>query len=499
MSETHAYTLVTRLAAGGMGEVYLAVRHGANGFQKRVALKLLLPHVSEDSQGMAMFLDEARLASKLDHSHIVPVIDFGKLGDRHFMAMPLVEGASMQQLLRAMRKAGLQLSLPLFRLIARGICDGLAYAHRAKDERGLPMHLVHRDMSPSNVLLSSTGGVFITDFGIARAVTNEHVTRTGQIRGKFSYMPPEQMLGLPVDGRADLYSTGVTLYELLTSTNPFKRETDPATIEAVRTDELTPPHVLRSDCTEGIDRALVKACARTPDERFESMEQLREALMDGPIASPHELGDFVSRVCGEALAKFNQTPLGPAEGEHHGQTMSVQSELTEPSSRPAERPAKVKWAVVALVMVPFAAIGAGMAVWLTRPPVVVEVPVVDAGVAPAKVVVTELPPPPPVEEIDAGAEVVTPVTVPKPKTVVKRGQAFLSIDASPWANVKVDGRALGQTPIAMQPMSAGAHSVEVLFSTGGAPLKRKVMLEGGETLTLLADGERRSFQLKRKK
>lgn len=503
VSDERTYTLVTRLAAGGMGEVYLAIRHGANGFQRRVAVKLLLPHVGEDSQGMAMFLDEARLASKLDHPHIVPVIDFGQLGDRHFMAMPLVEGASLQQLIRALKKSGQQLSLPLFRLVASGLCNGLAYAHRAKDERGLPMHLVHRDMSPSNVLLSTTGGVFVTDFGIAKAAVNEHATRTGQIRGKFSYMPPEQMLGLPVDPRADLYSLGITLYELLTCTNPFKRETDPATIEAVRTDELASPRALRPDCTEGIERALLKACARAPEDRFETMEQLRDALIDGPVAQPHELGDLVSRLCPEALARFNQTPLGPAEGEHRGQTISVLSVRTEPSSRAPEAP--LRWLPLVGVVLVFGALGAGAATWwfTQRTPQPALVQVVDAGVATVAAAPLDAGSTP----ADAGTQALADAEPESPDAgaqrpaaharVPHRGQAYLSIDASPWARVFIDGKLLGLTPLAGAPLTSGSHELSVLFLDKGPALKRRLQLAPGETVTVLANGARRSLQLKR--
>jgi eukaryotic-like serine/threonine-protein kinase len=505
MRDTGAYRLQQRLAAGGMGEVYLGLREGLGGFQKRVAIKVLLPHLDESEPVTTMFLDEARIASRLEHHNVVPVIDFGQWGQRYFMVMPLVEGVSLHQLLRAMKKQHRAMPLPLVRLIARGVCDGLAYAHQVKDEKGAPLNLVHRDLSPSNVLVSHTGGVFVTDFGIAKAAGNRHATRTGEVKGKFAYMPPEQLLGLPVDARTDLYSTGVTLYEVLTGECPFRRDTDAATIDAVRSGSRQPARALRPDCTQGIEAALEQAMATPPDARLPKLEALRDAFLDGPVAQPHELGVFVRELCPEAIARFEATPVR-AEGPLSGQVLTKVAEksasLPPPTVNPAPASPRLPWLMLTVLA---AGLVTGAALLLrntppapaepTPPPVAVTPPPVPVE-ATAPVAVEPAPPAAP-EPVPVEATPAKAVTKPKPARLSKSGRGTVSIDASPWAMVTLDGKSLGETPIAPLSLLEGKHEVRLQFLGTGIAVSRPFEVADGERLHVLGEGARRTVQVKR--
>ena len=209
------YVIERRLAAGGMAEVFVARREGPHGFSKRVALKRILPQYCRDPDFVAMFIDEARIAARLEHPNVVQVFDFGELGGQLFLAMELVDGTNVNRLLRAV--AGDRDAVPLETAlhIATEAAHALAYAHRLCDADGAPLSIVHRDVSPANLLLTSTGHVKLTDFGIARVAGEDHRTDDGHVRGKLGYMSPEQVLGRSLDGRSDVFTLTTVLAEML--------------------------------------------------------------------------------------------------------------------------------------------------------------------------------------------------------------------------------------------------------------------------------------------
>jgi serine/threonine protein kinase len=308
------YELLTRLAAGGMGEVFIARHTNAGDFEKRVALKLLLPHLSHEEEFVHMFLDEARIAARMNHPHIVQIFDLGVAEGRYFIAMALVEGTSLSRLLSACRTRKRPLPLPIVRLIADGLCAGLSYAHELKGPGEAGLGIIHRDVNPSNVLVSTSGAVLLTDFGIAKAQDNLHRTRPGDVKGKYQYMAPEQMkTGAVVDRRVDIFAAGVTLFEALTLVSPFARSTDAETLDAVRLATLPDPVLLREDLTATLQAAVQRATCKHPDERFASMQELREAIIDGPVASPFELGEWVESLCSAELAVFRGAPAAPIQ------------------------------------------------------------------------------------------------------------------------------------------------------------------------------------------
>jgi eukaryotic-like serine/threonine-protein kinase len=210
------YELIQRLATGGMAEVYLARRAGPHGFQKLVAVKRILPQLARDLDFVAMFVDEARMCARLAHPNIVQVFDFGEHEEELYMAMEYVDGTTGARLIRAAASAGEELPLEVSLHVAHSILRGLEYAHAAKDDHGRPLHLVHRDVSPGNVLIDRSGAVKLTDFGIARAAEFERRTDAGQLKGKLGYMSPEQVVGKELDGRSDLFTLGIVLAEMIT-------------------------------------------------------------------------------------------------------------------------------------------------------------------------------------------------------------------------------------------------------------------------------------------
>ena len=260
------YRIERRIGVGGMAEVHLAWQVGPGGFERRVALKRPLPHVADDPELVAMFLDEARLAANLRHPHIAQVLEVGRDGGSYFIAMEYIDGVSLRTLLRANRRRGLPPTHAF--AIADALLDALACAHDARDARGIAMQLVHRDVTPSNVLLSGDGEVKLVDFGIAHATARLHVTRAGAVKGTPRYMSPEQRGGRDLDARSDLFSAGLVLYEMLAGRAPW-----PDGPAAQRT---APPPI--PDLDARVDGVLVRALAWDPRDRFASAPEMRAAL-----------------------------------------------------------------------------------------------------------------------------------------------------------------------------------------------------------------------------
>ncbi len=292
------YQLVKRLALGGMAELYLARQLGGAGFEKVVAIKRVLPHLAEDAEFVAMFLNEARLAAGLDHSNIAHVMDFGNVGREYFMAMEYVHGRSAYDLLRAGR-----MPLDCALTIVCGIASALHYAHERAGPDGRPLGLVHRDVSPSNVLVSYAGDVKLVDFGIAKATAQSTATRTGRIKGKLAYMAPEQLRGEEIDRRADIFSLGIVAYELTTGKRCFFAGGEFALINRVAEGKFDPPSVIDPDYPPELQAVVMKALSVDPQDRFADARQLRLAIEDFA-------NDASVRISSVALSDFMQRSFG---------------------------------------------------------------------------------------------------------------------------------------------------------------------------------------------
>jgi serine/threonine protein kinase len=292
------YRLVDRVAVGGMAEVFKAKRSGVEGFEKTVALKRILPHLSENKEFLDMFVDEAKMVAGLNHPNIVQIFDLGKIESSYYIAMEYVHGRDLRTIMKRARDKGLRMPLDLGLRVVSQVSAALEYAHRKKDERGRPMEIVHRDVSPQNILISFDGDVKLADFGIAKAATKASSTDRGALRGKLLYMSPEQAWGRPIDLRSDVFSAGIVLYELVTEQKPFMASGSEVTIlELVRKCVITPPRDLNPRVPEPLDRRIMKALAREPDERFQDAGQLHRGiekiLRERPPVTARDLARFL--------------------------------------------------------------------------------------------------------------------------------------------------------------------------------------------------------------
>jgi TonB family protein len=273
------YEILERIASGGMAELYKAKRTGVEGFQKIVAIKKILPHLADDEEFITMFADEAKLAAQLNHPNIIHIYDLGKIqAGGYFIAMEYVDGRDLRAIQKSGRELGVPLPVPLAVYIASKVASALDYAHRRRDAEGHDLHIVHRDVSPQNILISYEGDIKLCDFGIAKAASKASQTQSGALKGKLQYMSPEQAWAKPTDRRSDLFSLGVVLHELLTGDRLFRADTDIQTLEKVRSAEVAPPSRLNPEVPRNLDSLVLRALAREPEDRYANASDLLREL-----------------------------------------------------------------------------------------------------------------------------------------------------------------------------------------------------------------------------
>lgn len=268
------YQLLEKIATGGMAEVFMAKRTGVEGFEKVVAVKRILPHLSDNKEFVDMFIDEAKMVAGLAHPNIVQIFDLGKIEKTYYIAMEYVHGRDLRSILRRARERGMRIPLDLTTFIVGKVCLALEYAHRKKDEKGRPMKIVHRDISPQNILISFEGDVKLADFGIAKAASKATSTERGALRGKLLYMSPEQAWGKAMDRRSDLFSLGIVFYEMVTDQKPFVGGTDMSVLEMVRTARIAPPTAVNPKVPPRLEKVMVKALDRDPDARYQDAAEM---------------------------------------------------------------------------------------------------------------------------------------------------------------------------------------------------------------------------------
>jgi len=271
------YLVYEQIGIGGMASVHRAETTGIAGFRRPLALKRMLPHIAADENLVQSFVREARLASYLRHANVAQTYDLGKVGDIYFIAMELVTGRNLREILRHCLRSGIQIPIPISLNILNQICDALDYAHNLTDESGNPLGIIHRDVSPSNVIVSETGVVKLIDFGIAKASVEGMQTLSGTIKGKFGYMAPEY-LGGKIDARADLFALGIIAHELLTNRPLFGGRDDMDTLYRVKSMPIKPPSHFNLTVPPEIDAIVMTALERNPDARWQRASALRVAL-----------------------------------------------------------------------------------------------------------------------------------------------------------------------------------------------------------------------------
>ena len=294
------YTLLRRIAVGGMAEVYVARTQGLGGFEKKMAIKVIHPRHSKDEKFIRMLVEEAKISALLVHHNIVQIFDLGCIEGTYFIVMEYIEGADTYRLVRRASGRGLPLPIDVCVHIALEVCSGLEYAHGMRGPDGKPLGIVHRDISPQNVLVSFAGEVKILDFGIAKAALRNSETDAGVIKGSYYYMSPEQGTGAKTDARSDIFSAGAVLYELLVGDTLYARDNIAVLLERVRSAEFTAPMKRRKGIPKELNDIVVRALARKPEDRYQSAREMGDALKAflykfSPAFTPVKLADCVAQ------------------------------------------------------------------------------------------------------------------------------------------------------------------------------------------------------------
>src|SRR4051794_27554403 len=329
------YYLLDRINVGGMAEVWRAKAFGVEGFERLLAVKRILPNIAEDEEFITMFIDEAKIAVQLNHANIAQIFDLGKVDDSYFIALEFVHGKDLRGIYDRCKQKPVEgmPNMPIAQacFIIMKACEGLDYAHNKRDVQGKELHLVHRDVSPQNVLISYEGEVKLIDFGIAKAAGKMSKTQQGILKGKFGYMSPEQVRGLPLDRKSDIFSLGIVLYELLTGERLFIGESDFSTLEKVRNVEILPPSTYNRKIPDELERIVLKALAKDVEDRYQNGIDLHDDLQAfmysaGEFYSRKDLASWMKRTWAQELESEN------AKQEAHRQ---FSPEGGVPSSTPA--------------------------------------------------------------------------------------------------------------------------------------------------------------------
>ncbi|HEX5036843.1 MAG TPA: serine/threonine-protein kinase [bacterium] len=491
--------MIKKLAGGGMAEIYLATLQGAAGFEKDVVVKTILPQWSQHRDFIAMLVDEAKIAVRLDHPNIVSVYELAREGETYFIAMEYVPGWDARRLLQAAAARKQTLPLEAALSLVTEVLEGLAYAHEKKDAKGLSLGIVHRDVSPQNLLLSREGAVKITDFGIAKAVSKSHETATGVLKGKLAYMSPEQAslgaLGEP-DGRSDLFSAAVVLYELATGERLFYRGSDAATLDCVSKGEVAPSPRALQLLPKPLYEILRKALARLPDDRYRNAREFRKALLDFAASSGLDvrrgklakaLGDLGPEEAPEEVTVVASGPTRTAVfAEDRAQTLVERAgdwertvlltEDTEKAVAAVPPPRSGRWIAAAVVGFVLAyAVTAGL-VWLKsgKPPF--PPPTIPSETQPETQPETE-----PIADLKSQAGISPVAALPVP------AKGYLTVHAVPWGTVTVDGAGKRETPVRRLPLAAGRHSVRVRYEPDGSAVSATVTVTAGKEIVCVAN------------
>jgi serine/threonine protein kinase len=457
------YRLLRLLASGGMGEVFFARHEGPAGFAKPAVVKRILPHLAAEKTFVKMFLNEARLAALLQHTNVVQIFELGEVAGTYFIAMEYVHGRTLRAVHRKLRDSGRQFPpAELARIVSQALA-GLHYAHSLKNEAGEPLQIIHRDMSPDNIIVGFDGAVKVLDFGIAKAVSAASITDAGTVKGKSPYMSPEHLRNEALDARSDLWAVGVLLFEMLAGERPFSSPSLMVLVEQVLAQPAPDLRQLAPQAPDRLCSIVYRALEKDRDRRYASAEDFASALehfaaTNGARLTNADTRDFMRSVY-DAEADQNPGLLTPTSLADSVLATGPWSSITEAATR-LDRPGLARrWPLVlagALAVFLFAA-GVGAVVGTPgASEAAVEVP--DAGGV--AVAVT----PPPAEKAAPVPEVAEPAppppvieAAPRPRAV--EGHGKLDLRVIPWAEVFEGKRKLGITPMGLVELSAGAHAL----------------------------------------
>ena len=517
-----SFKLLRRLAAGGMGEIWLAEQKGSAGFSKRVVLKTILECFADDPSLVEMFLDEGRIAANLSHPNIAQTFDLGQCGKGadapYYIAMEYVHGRDLRDLLitNIDRKQFIPLNLVL-RIIA-DVCQGLHHAHTVKTPEGHPDGIIHRDVSPQNILITFDGVVKIVDFGVAKATERASKTKSGVLKGKYAYMSPEQVRSKGLDGRSDVFSVGVVMYELVTGRRLFKRDSEMKTLDAVISAIVPKPRRFDTSVPPEVEKLMLKALSLRPKDRFQSAQEMQLTIEDLMIelqlpASSAHLSSFMQQIYGgeeedeeklagrgsrsrsELMHKMESLPgVGDKADFKLERTGSftpmsgaaaLEPSVREPTrnihyggKKPAAPPKRRPWLIPALgLLAGLLGVGGYFAVSALLDRSQPEKSESAASVEPA----VKPPPPEPVPapepetkpEPEPEPEKVAPVKKPprkkkkkKRKVIAKKSTGFISVTTEPPADIFLGKKKLGRGSIQQASVPAGKHKLRVVLRKG---------------------------------
>lgn len=324
------YSLLHRIAVGGMAEIFIARHTGMKGFSRKIVIKKIRPHLSEEQSFINMFLNEAKLAAQLSHSNIAQIYDLGRIEQSYFIAMEYVRGRDMRAVTNKAEGKKIPFPLEYALKVAADTCEGLFYAHRRTDDSGHPLNIVHRDVTPENIMVSFDGEVKMLDFGIAKAENLATETKVGEIKGKLGYMSPEQIMGKSLDHRSDLFSLGVVLYEWLTGKKLFSAKHDVDVLRNVMEGKIYPPSYFRQEVPKAVEEIVMKALERNRQQRYQSAWEMQFDIRQ--FLSNHEfnpsnihLSNFIRQIFAEDIQK-DEALLSKAEQE--AERMQPEGEAT---------------------------------------------------------------------------------------------------------------------------------------------------------------------------
>ncbi len=467
-----AYTLLAKLATGGMAEIWLARQVGLRGFERVVVIKRIIESLSEDPGFVEMFLDEARIAAQLAHPNIVQIYDLGEHAGAYYIAMEYLPGEHLASVARTAAKVGAPLSLGFAVKVAVAALEGLAHAHARVGLNGKPLNLVHRDVSPQNIVVTWDAQVKLVDFGIARAANRATQTQGGKLKGKFAYMAPEQAHGgAELDGRADLFAIGIILFELATHTRLWAMEDQVKILTAlINPAPIQAAHERNPAVPLDLSALIMRALEKDPADRWQTALEFKQALEEwlrehGGGPSTTEVSQLMQRLFQARIAQrarlIEQAGKGDLTPARVDEVMRPPTLRSMPGATPVGPLAALpRWKLLAgagagaLVV---AAVALGW--WAFAPSAPLPEPVAEVKQAPP-------PPPPPV------------APAPKPSAIVVETEP-------PGAAVRLDGREAGTAPLTLGDVAVGAHVVEATLA-GYEPLKRTVSLaEPGERLLVV--------------
>ncbi len=443
------YFLVDKIATGGMAEIFKAKTFGHGGFENLLVIKRILAHLGEDPEFVEMFIDEAKVTVALQHRNIIRIYDFGKLDANYFIAMEYLDGKDTRRILRKLSQGRRYLPIEFAVYIASEACKGLTHAHTMADLQGRPYGIVHRDMSPSNLMVAYSGEVKVADFGIAKAESNLSDTDAGVLKGKYEYMSPEQASGLEIDQRSDIFSLGIVMWEMLTGRRLFKTGNDVLTLEKVKAADVPAPSTVNGRVPKSLDDIVMKALSQDRDERYQTARELYEELSEFLFPSStdqlaEDVASFMTELFADDIAQERATleQNNAVASQLHQDMPEPEGGWDSPSARPSDK--STYWLIGLMVV----AVVLGV-----------------AGVA--------------VGAAYFGGQTVEPVVVTPLGTV-------LDVMVDPPAQVYVDGLPVTNGPVetaTIEHLAPGIYTVR-LVAADREPVEERVVLEPGTTTHL---------------